>query len=80
MVAIGICISRFDSPCSNPPLVVEPYTQREVRLHICRLRDLLNGPQLKGMFNGTNTEASLSFLRCVMGENPEGSYSLTCDM
>jgi protein TIF31 len=51
--------------------VEEPYSQREVRLHICRLRDLLNGPQLKGIFNGTNTDMSLSFLSGVMGENPE---------
>ena len=43
-------------------------------MHVCRLRDLITGPQLKGLFNGTNTELSLSFLTYIMGENPEGDH------
>ena len=44
-------------------------------MHVCRFRDLITGPQLKGLFNGTNTELSLSFLTYIMGENPEGDHS-----
>ena len=43
-------------------------------MHICRFRDLMTGPQLKGLLNGTNTELSLSFLTYIMGENPEGDH------
>ena len=41
-------------------------------MHVCRFRDLVTGPQPKGLFNGTSTELSLSFLTYIMGENPEG--------
>ena len=39
------------------------------------MRELLNGYAVQDIFNGSNTELSLSFLSHVVMENIEGRYS-----
>ncbi|ORZ01071.1 clustered mitochondria-domain-containing protein [Syncephalastrum racemosum] len=55
---------------SELELVEDPYTERDVRLHINRLRDLLAGPY-KTDPSAVGIDAGLSFLTAVTGEVDE---------
>ena len=59
-------------------LVEEPYTQRDVRMHVQRLRDLLSSDPLNQAVAPGGEGLSLSFLAAVTLTDPEGGwYSYT---
>ena len=67
-----------DSPCfvtcpavakvcsSDLPVISEPYTIREARIHVRHIRDLLKSVDATDAYNGTDCN-SLSFLNVVTG-------------
>ena len=58
-------------------ILIEPYSQREVRAHVQRLKDLLSTNPLQQAMSCSDG-LTLSFLASITITDPEGTFRLTC--
>ena len=85
IVVIQLLSLSLLSPLSlslSPSLHIEPYTQRDVRTHVQRLKDLLSTNPLHQAMTCSDG-LTLSFLAAITVNDPEGTadnviYTCTC--
>lgn len=65
----GMCVCWYSCVKNkiNVRVTIDKYTERDVRLHISRLRDLLGGPY-KPNPSSIGIDPAISFLTAITGE------------